>query len=122
MRASITSLRETSTPDSGRRIAVLGDIKALGDQSAQLHAELAEHVMREGIDLVFTAGEEMSHLHSSLPPERRGGHATTADALIAPVVREAKAGDAVVVQGARVMKMSRVVRALVGPDGFRSWS
>ncbi len=46
-----------------------------------LHAELAEPVDAQAIDLVFCAGPLMRHLFEALPPSRRGGYAETAAAL-----------------------------------------
>ena len=58
-----------SRPGSGgRRIAVLGDMLELGADAPALHAGLAAPAASTtGIDLVFTAGPMMAHLHEALP-------------------------------------------------------
>ncbi len=96
----------------GRRVAVLGDMLELGDAGAALHAALADHAERAGVDRVFTAGPLMAALHSALPPERRGAHAEDAAAL-APLVRESLTpGDTVLVKGSHGTAMHRIVAAL----------
>ena len=100
------------TPARGRRIAALGDMLELGADGPALHAALAEHARRAGVDLVFTAGPLTAALHEALPPARRGGHAEDAAAL-APLLRAAlRPGDAVLVKGSRGTSMHRVVAAL----------
>jgi UDP-N-acetylmuramoyl-tripeptide--D-alanyl-D-alanine ligase len=111
MRAALETLalRPTGTP-GGRRIAVLGDMRELGGQSAALHAALAPATA--GADLVFACGPEMARLYALLPAARRGAHAADSEAL-APLVRDAlRPGDVVLVKGALGSRMAVVVRAL----------
>ncbi|MBV8538200.1 MAG: UDP-N-acetylmuramoyl-tripeptide--D-alanyl-D-alanine ligase, partial [Alphaproteobacteria bacterium] len=75
MRASFEVLKAAAPGPGGRRIAVLGDMLELGLAAAALHADLAEPLAAAGVDLVFTCGAHMQHLHDALPPARRGGHA-----------------------------------------------
>jgi UDP-N-acetylmuramoyl-tripeptide--D-alanyl-D-alanine ligase len=49
-----------------QKIAVLGDMFELGDESAKLHAELGRIIRRNKIDLVVTIGESMKNLDSEL--------------------------------------------------------
>src|SRR3546814_19888246 len=64
----------TTVGDGGRRIAVLGDMLELGDQSEDMHAGLAAPLEAAGIALAFTCGTGMATLHERLPPARRGAH------------------------------------------------
>ena len=48
---------------SGRKIAILGDMKELGEQSYALHTGLKDVIEKNSIDLVFTIGEEMKQLY-----------------------------------------------------------
>lgn len=41
----------------GRRVAVLGDMKELGEKERELHAEIGKHVTKCGIDILITVGE-----------------------------------------------------------------
>jgi len=49
-----------------KKIAVLGDMFELGDESAKLHSELGRIIRRNKIDLVVTIGESMKNLDSEL--------------------------------------------------------
>lgn len=112
IRASLATLAGIDTGAKGRRIAVLGDMKELGEAGEQLHRELAEAVKANGIDLVFTAGPLMRHLFEALPMEVRGVAALTADELTDAVVAALRPGDAVMVKGSNSMRMVRIVEAV----------
>ncbi|MFY9289671.1 MAG: UDP-N-acetylmuramoylalanyl-D-glutamyl-2,6-diaminopimelate--D-alanyl-D-alanine ligase [Methylorubrum rhodinum] len=112
IRASLATLKGIDTGARGRRIAVLGDMKELGEAGEGLHRELAEAVKANGIDLVFTAGPLMRHLFEALPMDNRGVAAHTADELTDAVVATLRPGDAVMVKGSNSMRMVRIVEAV----------
>lgn len=112
MKAAIATLAAAKPGKNGRRMAVLGDMLELGDDSAALHAGIAEAVVAWGIDLVHTAGPLAAHLRAALPADRRGAHALNSEEL-APLVKACvKAGDVVMVKGSAGSRMGRVVKAL----------
>ena len=75
-------------------------------------AALATALANANIDLVFTAGPSMRHLHEALPESLRGGHAVDADA-IAILVRDAlRSGDLALVKGSAGSRMGRVIKAI----------
>ena len=112
MRAAIATLAAAKPGKGGRRIAVLGDMLELGPTGASLHAGLAEAVEYARIDLVFTAGPLMGHLHEALATTRRGGHAADAAASALQLTAAVKAGDVVMVKGSAGSRMGKVVKAL----------
>ena len=112
VRAAIETLAGVTPGGGGRRIAVLGDMLELGPNSAAIHAALLETLARSGIDLVFTTGNEMEHLHDVLPPAMRGEHAATARDLAPLVAAAVRAGDVVSVKGSRGIRTEQVVEAL----------
>ncbi len=116
MRAAIEVLAQTVPSGQGRRIAVLGEMLELGSGAAQIHANLAEVLVREGIDLVFTAGRDMAYLSDALPPAMRGGHANNTGLLLPMVVEALSAGDVIVVKGSAGSKTGIIVEALLGLD------
>jgi UDP-N-acetylmuramoyl-tripeptide--D-alanyl-D-alanine ligase len=112
MRAAIALLGQAAVGAQGRRIAVLGDMLELGDLGPRLHAELAEAVAANGIDLVYCAGPLMHALWQALPPGVRGGYAETAAALEPTVLGAIHAGDAIMVKASNGSKMGPLVKAL----------
>ncbi len=119
--ASPASLRATAATvgamkTNGRRILVLGDMLELGESAPQLHADLAPALRGAGIDVVFTAGPLMEHLHNVLPREMSGGHARDAASLVSLVTPAVRANDIVAVKGSNGSRMSTVVNALNALD------
>ena len=66
MRAALANLGAVELAAARRRIAVLGDMKELGETGPGLHAELAEPIEGNRIDLVFAAGPLMKNLVDAL--------------------------------------------------------
>ena len=120
MRAAFGVLGASHPAGGGRRIAVLGDMLELGATAPALHAALAPALDDAAIDLVFTAGRLMRHLHDALPAARRGAHADTAAALIAPLTAALADGDVVLVKGSLGSRMGSVVSALVALEQGRN--
>jgi UDP-N-acetylmuramoyl-tripeptide--D-alanyl-D-alanine ligase len=110
MRAALDVLGRVDAP---RRIAVLGDMLELGEESAKLHAALAEPIEQAGVTQVFTVGKDMQRLHEALPARLRAAHAATSKEM-APIVKAAlKPGDAVMVKGSLGSRMAEIVKTLL---------
>jgi UDP-N-acetylmuramoyl-tripeptide--D-alanyl-D-alanine ligase len=112
VRAALAVLAMMRPPAAGRRIAVLGDMLELGVDAPAAHAGLVTPLIEAGVDLVFTAGPLMRHLHNALPANRRGVHAEDAASLAEQVGRSVAAGDIVLVKGSAGSKMGTIVAAL----------
>lgn len=117
MAAAFSTLGARKPAPGGRRIAALGDMLELGPDERAYHAGLAGPLEEAGVDLVFAAGPRMAALMEALPPERRGGYAENADALIPIIASAVQAGDVVLVKGSNSSRMSRVVSALAALKG-----
>jgi len=117
--ASIRALAETLGAidvSGGRRILVLGDMLEMGATAPAIHADLAPALRANNIDLVFTAGPLMEHLHNALPREMRGGHARDSATLAPRVTQAVRANDVVAVKGSHGSRMAVVVAAITALD------
>lgn len=85
----------------GQKIAVLGRIVHLGDQTASLHASLAKPLIETGVDLIITHGEEMKYLREQLPENLLGPHFATAAELFTELKAKIQTGDLVLLKGSR---------------------
>jgi len=120
MKAALEVLGETKPTSGGRRIAVLGDMLELGQESARLHVGLIDVLEKEAIDLVFTSGDHMAHLAKALDPAMRAGHAENPEILEAMVLEAVRPGDVVVVKGSAGSKTGIIVQALLGLNQKRA--
>ena len=92
---------------------VLGDMLELGNAAPALHADLADSLKANAIDLVFTAGTLTEHLHQALPQPMRGGHARDSKSLVSLVTAAVKAGDVIAIKGSHSSHMEVIVAALL---------
>jgi UDP-N-acetylmuramoyl-tripeptide--D-alanyl-D-alanine ligase len=111
MRAGLASLKATTK--TGRRIAVLGEMRELGEDSATYHRDLLDAIIDAEIDLVFCCCDSMRHLYDVLPETIRGAYSDTSDELITHVTAALKTDDIVFVKGSKGSKVSHVVDALI---------
>ncbi|MCA3560424.1 MAG: UDP-N-acetylmuramoylalanyl-D-glutamyl-2,6-diaminopimelate--D-alanyl-D-alanine ligase [Aestuariivirga sp.] len=96
----------------GRRIAVLGDMLELGEQSPELHAGLLEPMDAAKVDVLYAAGPLMANLWARVPEGRRGAYAESSEGLRDVLLKSLKAGDAVMIKGSLGSRMGPLVEAI----------
>lgn len=112
VRAAIALLGAVPKSSSGRRIAVLGDMRELGEQGPALHRDLAPAIAQAGIDLVFAVGPLTRGLWQELSAERRGSWSETASGLVPSLAEALRPGDVVMVKGSYGIRMADIVKPL----------
>ncbi|MGB6229363.1 MAG: hypothetical protein WBF53_04460 [Litorimonas sp.] len=83
-----------------RKLAVLGDMPALGADELEQHAALSSSLVTNGFVRVFTVGECMRALRGALPRPMRAAHADTPDLIETSLTEELRSGDVVLIKGA----------------------
>ncbi len=101
-----------------RRVAVLGDMLELGDQSDELHEEIGREVVRARVfDLVLTVGDHSmligSQAHNAGIATR---HYSNVRALIDDLPVHVRPGDWILVKGSNALGLDRVVHATATLD------
>jgi UDP-N-acetylmuramoyl-tripeptide--D-alanyl-D-alanine ligase len=99
---------------AGRRIAVLGSMRELGESSEAFHAALAEPVEGAGIDTAILVGEEMESLAKALGAKVKMAHVPDTATAIELARAEARPGDAILVKGSNSIGLAALVEALAG--------
>lgn len=115
MLAALELLRDFDT--RGRRIVVLGDMRELGDESANRHRELGEQaVSRCGADLLIACGEYAPYVivgaRASGLPASRSLVCRTPEETLPHLGQAILPGDVVLVKGSRALGMERIVQAM----------
>ncbi len=110
MQAGLTAL--TQLP-SGRRIAVLGEMRELGDDSATFHKDLLPFVQRANVDLLFACAGDMKLLLDCLPSAQQGGYSEQAEDLWKPLLDSLQNGDIVFIKGSKSTRVSILVHRLL---------
>jgi UDP-N-acetylmuramoyl-tripeptide--D-alanyl-D-alanine ligase len=102
-----------------RTIAVLGDMFELGPTGPSLHESLADNIVTNKIDLVFTAGGLMHNLFQKLPRNVQAGHYKDSVEAASAVIGAVKSGDVLLVKGSHGMRMDKIVDAFKELDKER---
>jgi UDP-N-acetylmuramoyl-tripeptide--D-alanyl-D-alanine ligase len=115
MLAAIAGLGQT-TPSRrrGRRIAVLGDMRELGEQGPALHAGLRQPLREAGVDVILAVGPLMHEMAGALRDAARVIECDTAAQATAQVLDIVAPGDVVMVKGSNAVGLSAVVDGLLG--------
>jgi UDP-N-acetylmuramoyl-tripeptide--D-alanyl-D-alanine ligase len=112
MRASLASL--AALPVSGRRIAVLGEMRELGPIAAIEHATLGDLVADAGVAVLVVVGPGTDELAAAAAAQGVEVHpADDHTAAVGIVKALAGPGDAVLVKASRAVGLERVAAALV---------
>jgi UDP-N-acetylmuramoyl-tripeptide--D-alanyl-D-alanine ligase len=100
----------------GRRIAVLGSMKELGDKGDHYHRALAVPLAAAQVDFAILVGKEMQILADALKAGVEGpkefAHCATAQEALAILQQYLCASDTVLVKGSNSMGLSKIVDAL----------
>ncbi|WP_374298145.1 UDP-N-acetylmuramoyl-tripeptide--D-alanyl-D-alanine ligase [Sphingomonas sp.] len=110
MRATLAVLAH----EPGRHVAVLGEMRELGEASADYHAALAEPVIAARVEMALLVGEAMAPLADALEGRVDFVHVADARAAQAVLADRLAPGDAVLIKGSNGVGLSRVVAALRG--------
>jgi len=110
MRAALAVLGQAK---KSRKIAVIGDMREMGDRARAHHEELLHPLLENGIDVVFCCGPLMAHLYERLPHEMRGGYAPTSLELIPLVLKRVNPGDMISVKASLGARVKPIVEALL---------
>jgi UDP-N-acetylmuramoyl-tripeptide--D-alanyl-D-alanine ligase len=106
------TIRELGNEKATRRIALLGEMRELGEGSDAYHAALADPLVAANADIVLLVGDAMAPLAESLAGRIDVAHVADAAAARARLVEIIRPGDAVLVKGSNAIGLASVVHAL----------
>jgi len=116
VKAALCSLSELS----GRRTAILGDMKELGPDEGALHYDIGVHAARAGIDCLIAIGPLSAEIYKGFTAEGTHPNAhyfeTKAEALGA-LAGLVSTGDQVLVKASRSMQFEEIVEVLTVLQG-----
>lgn len=95
----------------GRKVAVLGDMLELGEESERLHREVGRAASRLGIDALFTVGPLARSIRFGAPG-LPGAAYDSLEYLLGDLLRMIVAGDTVLVKASRGMHLEQIVAQL----------
>ncbi|GFY79795.1 UDP-N-acetylmuramoyl-tripeptide--D-alanyl-D-alanine ligase [Trichonephila inaurata madagascariensis] len=108
-----TAIKTLSTYSNQRKVALLGDMLELGDESIKFHTDLVKVITENNVDKVYTVGKFILELHELLPDNMRGAHFNDSNQLKSNLADIIQDNDVVLVKGSRGMKMDLIVREFI---------
>ncbi len=111
----ISAINSIDAIECKRRVAVLGDMKELGNFSVQGHRDVGRALARSSVSLLITVGDEATEIAAGAREAGFRGEALqlgTSEEAADAVAAEVRSGDLVLVKGSRSMQMEFIVEAL----------
>jgi len=96
---------------NGRKIAVLGTMKELGEDSARAHEQVGAYAKASGIDLLFTLGEFSENFKKGYGSENFMDF-NSMEELIAELKKTIKSDDILLIKASRSMKFENIIKEL----------
>jgi UDP-N-acetylmuramoyl-tripeptide--D-alanyl-D-alanine ligase len=116
MVSAIHAAREAAPPGA-RLIAVLGDMRELGPESAALHEDVGARIGAMGLDRLITLGELSTGIQAGAHKAGMGGsacwHVSSHEEAVQRVCESMVEGAWIVVKGSRGMTMEKVVAGIL---------
>ena len=112
--ASMRATLKVLAKERGRHVAILGEMREMGDKAAHYHAGLAEPVLAARVETAVLVGEAMAHLAEALEGRLDFVHVPDAASALDHARRLIAPGDAVLVKGSNGVGLARVVAGLSG--------
>jgi UDP-N-acetylmuramoyl-tripeptide--D-alanyl-D-alanine ligase len=95
----------------GEKILVLGDMGELGDNAAEMHAEIGSYAKASGLKSLFVLGDMSAETAKAFGAGAK--HYATPQDLVTDLRKQMQQGTNVLVKGSRFMAMERVVNEIV---------
>lgn len=111
MRAGLDVLAKTPQ----RKVAILGDMGELGEDSDKLHYELGKYAGNSDIDLILLVGESAEHMYRGVLDTHKNKevyHFKNKEELLEQIEDFLKEKDAILVKASHFMGFERIVAAL----------
>lgn len=101
-----------SLPCKGKKIAILGDMKELGEQTAYYHRELGRLLAKTDIPLILLLGDQIRVVQDEMK-NSRAFFFQESSALLSHALETAEKDDIILVKGSRALKMDDIVEGLL---------
>ena len=111
MRAALENVKDIKPSGEGLKIAVLGEMRELGEHAEKLHAELSDIVTACNFDRIYLVGEATSHLFDALGEDSPSICAVELSDIKDEILNETNDGSFIFVKGSNGNNLKSLVDA-----------
>lgn len=113
--SSMVAAIDTLMLAKGRKVAILGDMFELGEESDKMHAYVGEYAVKAGVDKLICVGENSLHMYKkAMSMNGKTGivHYSSLESLLKALSIEVKPKDNILVKSSNGMGFTRLIEAL----------
>ncbi len=114
--ASMKAAIDLLTMGLGRKVAILGDMFELGENSDAMHAEVGAYAAEKDVDIICCVGENSRHMHEAAvkgkKPEQDVRYFATRDELLEELPFLLKEQDTILIKASHGMEFDKVVESI----------
>lgn len=114
--ASMKAAIDLLTMGLGRKVAILGDMFELGENSDAMHGEVGAYAAEKAIDVICCVGENSRYMYEAAlkgkKPTQEVYHFATRDQLLEELASLLKEQDTILVKASHGMEFDRVVEEI----------
>ncbi len=113
--ASMCAMLDVLNDTRARKVAILGDMGELGEQSEQLHASIGEHLKKLSIDVVITIGTLSEAIHKAAlqnVPQSTCLHYKDKATFLTQYQEILQKRDAILIKASHYMEFEEIVKIL----------
>ena len=116
MQSALTTLHHMTV--KGKRVAILGDMKELGEFSLQAHQEIGRAVVEAEVETLVTVGGLAKEIAATAQEFAaiKARHFADSDEAAAQIRKFVEPGDTILVKGSRAMRMEKIVAVLMSEN------
>ncbi|MFT4327848.1 MAG: UDP-N-acetylmuramoyl-tripeptide--D-alanyl-D-alanine ligase [Wolbachia pipientis] len=104
------AIRTLGTYSNLRKVALLGDMLELGNESIVFHTELLDSIVEQNVNKVHTVGKFMLELNKLLPENIKGMHFDDSNQLKSNLANIVQGNDVILVKGSHGMRMDLIMQ------------
>lgn len=108
VKAALLYLKQLS---GKKKIAIIGDMLELGDNSIKFHKDLIPAILDSGANRVFLVGNNTQYIYQSLPDEIEKIHFDNVDLLIENLSKLLKGNELILIKGSNSTQLSKIIQS-----------
>ncbi|WP_250311948.1 UDP-N-acetylmuramoyl-tripeptide--D-alanyl-D-alanine ligase [Rickettsia endosymbiont of Oedothorax gibbosus] len=108
VKAALLYLKQLS---GKKKIAIIGDMLELGDNSIKFHKDLIPAILDSGANRVFLVGNNTQYIYQSLPDKIEKIHFDNVDLLIENLSKLLKGNELILIKGSNSTQLSKIIQS-----------